>query len=28
MADLIEPTNVTSKQFWIKIKTMIAEPLM
>jgi len=28
MADLIEPTNVTSKQFWIKIKTMIAEPPM
>ncbi|WP_405412880.1 BLUF domain-containing protein [Maribacter sp. Asnod1-A12] len=28
MADLIEPTNVTSKQFWKKIKTMIAEPPM
>ncbi len=28
MADLIEPTNITSKQFWIKIKTMIAEPPM
>ncbi|MEP2238099.1 MAG: BLUF domain-containing protein [Maribacter sp.] len=26
MADLIEPTNVTSKQFWKKIKTMISEP--
>ncbi|MEP2281069.1 BLUF domain-containing protein [Maribacter sp.] len=28
MADLIEPTNVTSKQFWKKIKTMISEPPM
>jgi len=28
MADLIEPTNVTSKHFWKKIKTMISEPPM
>ncbi|MDF4203826.1 BLUF domain-containing protein [Maribacter sp. SA7] len=28
MADLIESTNVTSKQFWKKIKTMISEPPM
>lgn len=26
LSDLIEPTNVTSKQFWKKIKTMISEP--
>ena len=26
LSDLVEPTNITSKQFWKKIKTMIAEP--
>ena len=28
LSDLVEPTNITSKQFWKKIKTMIAEPPM
>lgn len=28
LADLVTPTNVTSKQFWKKIKTMVAEPPM
>ena len=28
MADLIEPTNVTSKHFWKKIKSMVVEPPM
>ncbi|WP_051941898.1 BLUF domain-containing protein [Maribacter forsetii] len=26
LSDLVEPTNVTAKHFWKKIKTMIAEP--
>ncbi len=26
LSDLVEPTNLTAKHFWIKIKTMIAEP--
>ncbi|MEO9478578.1 MAG: BLUF domain-containing protein [Maribacter dokdonensis] len=25
LSDLVEPTNLTAKQFWKKIKTMIAE---
>jgi len=28
LADLVETTNVTAKQFWKKIRTMISEPPM
>jgi len=28
LSDLVESTNVTAKQFWKKIRTMIAEPPM